>query len=260
MPMDVQKTQKQTVLITGASSGIGLELAKLFAKNGYTLIMSAREEAPLLHAAEIVRQAYGAEVHAVAQDLAVQEGALALHEKITALGLVVDILVNDAGLGMYGRFEKVAWWEYDALIHVNIVALTHLTHLCLPGMLEKDYGRILNVGGVALQGTPRMAVYDATKAYVTAFSLELAEELEGTGVSVTVLCPGPTETHFQERAHLKKSRAFRVVEPLDAATVAEIGYHALMEEERVEVAESESKEPSTLISPLRLTTALHLPQ
>jgi uncharacterized protein len=190
-------------LVTGASSGIGLELARVFAREGHDLVLVARRELELAALAEELKSRYGAEATVVPADLAVPTGPQRVFEAVAAAGLEVDVLVNNAGLGGHGRF-----WETDAAVEqralaVNIVALHTLTKLFLPAMVERGHGRVLNVASTAgFQPGPFMAVYYATKAYVLSFSEALAEELVGTGVSATALCPGVVPTGFQATAEI----------------------------------------------------------
>ena len=217
-----------TALITGASSGIGLELARVFAANKHDVVLVARSEGKLR---ELAREceASGVRAHVVPADLAKPDGARSILEAVARLGLEIDILVNNAGFGVYGRFPDTPLATELESIQVNIVALTELTKRCLPGMVARRRGRILNVASTAgfLPG-PLMAVYYATKAYVVSFSEAIANELEGTGVTVTVLCPGPTATGFQAVAQLETSRLVSLLSKATSRSVAEAGYDAMM--------------------------------
>jgi uncharacterized protein len=217
-----------TALITGASSGIGLELARIFAANKHDVVLVARSEGKLR---ELAREceASGVRAHVVPADLATPDGARSIVEAVARLGLEIDTLVNNAGFGVYGRFVDTPLATELASIQVNVVALTELTKRCLPGMVARRRGRILNVASTAgfLPG-PLMAVYYATKAYVVSFSEAIANELEGTGVTVTVLCPGPTATGFQAVAHLETSRMVSLLRKATSRSVAEAGYEAVM--------------------------------
>lgn len=217
-----------TVLITGGSSGIGLELAHLFARDGNGLVLVSRGEEKLRQLAAQMEEKYGVPVLAVAKDLTVPSAPDELAERLAADGQTVDVLVNNAGFGSYGLFQDSDPDNNDRMIEVNVAALTRLTRLLLRGMLSRKRGRILNVASTAaFQPGPLMAVYYATKAYVLSFSEALANELRGSGVSVTALCPGPTATGFEERADLGQSRLFRR-RLMDAATVAAVGYRACL--------------------------------
>jgi short-subunit dehydrogenase len=252
------KTQ-QTALITGASSGIGAELTKLLAKDGYKLIISAKDDALLKVCARHLREAYNVDVTAIAQDLTEPDGAQQLYEKVRATGSTVDVLINDAGIGAYGKFIETPWTDDAHTIHLNIVALTQLTKLCLPSMLERGSGKILNLASIAsFQPGPLMGVYYASKAYVLSLSLALSEELKDTGVTVTALCPGPTQTDFTASAGMEKTRVFNSPLPMEASKVAEIGYKAMMDGERMEIAGFRNKMTVELlrILPTQLNTRL----
>jgi short-subunit dehydrogenase len=217
-----------TALITGASSGIGLELARIFAANKHDVVLVARSEGKLR---ELAREceASGVRAHVIPADLAVPDAARSILDTVARLGLEIDVLVNNAGVGVYGRFLETPLVTELESIQVNVVALTELTKRCLPAMVARRRGRILNVASTAgfLPG-PLMAVYYATKAYVVSFSEAIANELEGTGVTVTALCPGPTASGFQAAAHLETSRIVSLLRKATSRSVAEAGYDAVM--------------------------------
>src|SRR3989475_8551934 len=195
-----------TALITGASSGIGLELARVLAEHGHDGGLVARSEATLQSlAAEL--KARDVRAHVIVVDLSAPGAAKAVVDRVRDLALEIDVLVNNAGYGVYGPFLETSLDAELAMIRVNIVALTELTKRLLPAMVARKRGKILNVASTAafLPG-PLMAVYYATKAYVLSFSEAIANELEGTGVTVTALCPGPTASGFQAAARLEESR------------------------------------------------------
>jgi len=222
-------SKSSTALITGASGGVGYELAKLFANGHHNLVLVARSEAKLLQFAGELQHRFGISVKTVALDLTAPDAPQVLFDRVRSDGIPVDILVNNAGYGKFGEFAEVSAEESLGQIQLNIVALTWLTKLFLGPMLERGSGRILNVASTAgFQPGPRMAVYYATKAYVISFSEALANELDGTGVSVTCLCPGPTDTDFASRAGNDKSRLFQQLRPMDSKTVALKGYRGLM--------------------------------
>jgi hypothetical protein len=212
---------RQTALITGASGGIGLELARRFASGGYDLVLVARNAARLEElAAELRRQGVAARV--LARDLAVAGSPEELFRELAATGTAVDVLVNNAGFGTFGPFVETPLDKELEELQLNVVTLTHLTKKLLPAMLARRRGGILNVASTAaFQPGPLMAVYYATKAYVVSFSEALAEELRGTGLTVTALCPGPTATGFQQRSGMVISKLLPVA---DAASVARAGY------------------------------------
>lgn len=225
-----------TALVTGASSGIGLELATLLARDGYDVVLVARRREKLEALGEVLQKRYGIRVQAIAADLADPAAPAEIVRQVTELASV-DVLVNNAGFGGLGRFVETDLDTERRMIQVNVTALTALTKLVLPGMLARRRGRILNLASTAgFAPGPLMAVYYATKAYVISLSEALGEELRGSGVSVTVLCPGPTLTEFQAVAHMERTRLFRVPGAvLDAASVARAGYAGLMRGKRMVV-------------------------
>jgi len=214
----------ETILVTGASSGIGLELAKCFAADKSDLILVARNTAAMETLAAELRREHQIEVHVITADLARPESPQKIFDELKGRGIVVDVLVNNAGFGLHGGFEELPLLRQLEIIQVNVAALVALTGLFLPGMMQRKRGGILNVGSVAgfLPG-PNMAVYYATKTFVQSFSEALFEELRGTGVSVTNLCPGPTETNFSQTARSHRVRESQV-EKMSAQLVAQIGH------------------------------------
>jgi uncharacterized protein len=228
-------TPKQTALITGASGGIGYELAKLFAADGYNLVLVARSADKLNNLAADLAQTYGSSVTVLAKDLSDPAASAEIWADLQARGLTVDVLINNAGFGAHGLFAQSDLAEQLQMIHLNIISLTHLTRLLLPGMLERGFGRILNVASTgAFAPGPLMAVYCATKAYVLSFSEALSEEMRGTGVSVTALCPGVTRTGFQARAQVGNMRLLQGP-AMTAAEVAKMGYKSLAQKQAVRV-------------------------
>lgn len=221
--------KKDTALITGASAGIGLELARLFAADGHDLILVARRADALENLAVQLRAKHGTTVHIWPMDLADPQAPRQLYERAGAEGVAVDILVNNAGIGAIGPFHQLSAERQLGIIDLNMRALTDLTYRFVPGMRQRGRGRILNLGSIVgfLPG-PYMAVYYASKAYVVSFSEALAEELRGSGVTVTCLCPGYTATEFQAVAGIAKSGMLARLRPMPAPTVARIGYRALM--------------------------------
>lgn len=224
-----QSSSRQTALITGASSGIGLDFTWLLAEAGHDVVLVARGEEKLQALAKEVEAKHGVRAVALASDLADPAAPSRLVEALKARGLKVDVLVNNAGFGGYGAFAEADAEEQQRMIQVNVMALTALTRLLLPDMVARKAGRILNVASTAaFQPGPLMAVYYATKAYVLSFSEALGNELEGTGVTVTCLCPGPTKTGFQGRAKMEESKLVKGKEMMDSRTVARVGMEALM--------------------------------
>jgi short-subunit dehydrogenase len=218
----------QTVLITGASAGLGYEFAHLFARDHYNLVLVARSGPKLAELADQLRHQHGVQVKTIPLDLGLPQASQTLFEETQRAGIHVDILVNNAGYGFSGEFANIPLEESYGQIQLNVMALTLLTRLYLRPMLERRAGKIMNVASTAaFQPGPLMAVYYATKAYVLSFSEALADELRSTGVQVTCFCPGATLTEFQKRAQTENSRLFKSLAPMDAKTVAADGYRAL---------------------------------
>jgi uncharacterized protein len=217
---------QETVLITGASSGIGRELAKCFAADGSRLALVARSGGLLESLADELRKLHKIDVRTFPVDLARPEAPAQVLSLLQTAGFKVDVLVNNAGFGAQGPVAEIALEQQLQMIQVNVTTLTHLTRLLLPGMIQRKRGGVLNVASTAaFQAGPYMAVYYATKAYVLSLSEALAEELRGTGVSVTALCPGPTKTNFATAAHMKPS-ALMKMSGMSAEEVARIGHRA----------------------------------
>ena len=221
-----QMQMNETVLITGASSGIGLELAKCFAAEKSDLVLVARNTAALETLAAELRRQHQIEVHVITADLSRPESPSKIFDELKGRGMTVDVLVNNAGFGLHGGFAELPLPRQLEIVQVNIAALVALTSLFLPAMIERKRGGVLNVGSVAgfLPG-PNMAVYYASKAFVQSFSEALFEELRGTGVSVTNLCPGATETNFSQTARGYRARKMPVAK-MSAAEVAIAGHRA----------------------------------
>jgi short-subunit dehydrogenase len=221
------QSQRETALITGASSGIGLDLARVMAPD-FDLILSARNQSRLEQLAKELQGQHGNRVHVIPSDLARPEAPKEIFAEVTRRGLQVHVLVNNAGFGSYGPFADTESQAELDMIRVNITALTELTKLALPGMLERKRGRIMNVASTAgFQPGPLMAVYYATKAYVISFSEAIANELKDSGIAVTCLCPGATETEFAKRADMEKSRLFKMGK-MRSEDVARAGYQAML--------------------------------
>ena len=201
-------TSPQTALITGASSGIGLELARLFARDGYNLVLVARRAEKLNELKTELESAHKISVTVLSKDLTLPSAPQEIFEFTRAQGLSIDILVNNAGFGDRGFFAESNLQKQQEMIQLNVASLTTLTHLFLPKMIERKHGRILNVASVAsFMPGAKMSVYYATKAFVRSFSEALSVELKKTksGVTVTALCPGPVKTDFWERAEAGES-------------------------------------------------------
>jgi len=222
-------SETHTALITGASSGIGYELAKLFARDHYNLVLVARSADRLKNVADEFQGQFGVSVRTVPLDLAAVPAPKFLFDQLQREGVSVDVLVNNAGFGTFGEFASMPEEEILGQISLNITALTHLTRFFLPPMLARRDGKVMNVASTAaFQPGPMMAVYYATKAYVLSFSEALANEVAGSGVVVSCFCPGATATGFAKRAGTENSRLFRKLRPMSAEAVAQDGYRGLM--------------------------------
>ena len=256
---NAMKDTSSTALITGASGGIGYELARLFAKDHHNLVLVARSGPKLSQFANELQRQFGVSAKPIALDLAAPRAPQLLFDQLQREGIAVDILVNNAGYGKLGEFAEVPVEEGLGQIQLNVTALTHLTKLFLSPMLERRSGRIMNVASTAgFQPGPLMAVYYATKAYVISFSEALANELGGKGVTVTCLCPGATDTGFASRAGNDKSRLFKQIGPMDAKTVALKGYRGLMAGKTLVIPGLKNwlLAESLRISPRKLVTAI----
>jgi hypothetical protein len=219
-------------LVTGASSGIGRSLALQFAAGGYDLVLTARSEPALQELAGQVR-ALGRTAHVIAADLGAADGASQLHQIVTREAINVDVLVNNAGVGLQGRFDTLPLDRQLAMIQLNVTSLTALTRLLLPGMLARNTGGLLNVASTAaFQPGPLMTVYYATKAYVLSFTEAVAEEVAESRLKVTCLCPGPTHTGFVKAAAMTGSRLFKAG-AMTAEEVARQGFEGWSAGKRV---------------------------
>jgi len=213
-------------LITGASSGIGLELARCFAADKSRLVLVARNTTALQSLADELQRERGIQTMVLTAELSRAETPARVFNELQQAGVTVDVLVNNAGFGAHGAFAGLPLRRQMEMIQVNVAALTELTGLFLPGMIERKRGGVLNVGSVAgFVPGPGMAVYFATKAFVLSFSEALAEELAGTGLTITALCPGPTATNFGNVARGPNERQFKSPK-MTAATVARCGHRA----------------------------------
>jgi hypothetical protein len=246
------------VLITGASGGIGYELAKLFARDHHNLVLVARGADKLAQvAAEL--QTRGVTVKTVALDLAAEPAPKFLFDQLQRESIAVDILVNNAGFGAFGEFAQMPEEDILGQINLNITALTQLTRLFLPPMIARRSGRIMNVASTAaFQPGPLMAVYYATKAYVLSFSEAIANELRGSGVTVTCFCPGATHTGFAKRAGTENSRLFKQLGAMSAEKVALDGYRSVMQGRGVAIsgAHNWAVAQSTRFAPRKMVTAI----
>ncbi len=216
-----------TALITGASAGLGLEYAKLFAADKHDLVLVARRKDRLDAIAAELGKAHGVKVHVIAADLMLGTAPKQIVDEVNALGIEISFLVNNAGFGSSGSFAELDPARELGMVEVNVTALVALTRAFLPGMIARKNGRILNVGSTAgFQAGPNMATYYATKAFVNSFTEALWYELKGTGVTATVSCPGATATEFSTVADTAGSRLF-AMGAMGAAEVAGQGYRAM---------------------------------
>jgi short-subunit dehydrogenase len=219
----------KTALITGASSGIGLELARIHARQGDNLVLVARNKNKLDELKSEIEAQYKIRVYVIARDLSVKDAALDVYNEIKKSGLQIDYLVNNAGFGHLGAFAENSWDKEEQMIQLNITALTQFTKLLLPGMIASGNGKIMNVGSVAsFMPGPLMAVYYATKAFVLSFSEAVNAEVRGKGVTVTALCPGPTESGFQDVAEMRGIKLVEKFKMPSSRVVAEYGFRAMM--------------------------------
>ncbi len=231
---DLNPARSRT-LITGASIGIGLELAREFARHGHPLVLVARSQDRLRQLAEELHAQYGVPAAVFVKDLSTETAAGELVQALQQAGLAIDILVNNAGFDVYGQFADNDWAAEAQLLHVNLFTLTWLTKLLVKDMRARGYGRILNLGSTgSFIPSPLNAVYSASKAYVLSFSEAIAEELLSSGVTVTALCPGITRSEFHQRAGMEDIRVLRLGR-MEPDVVARIGYKGLMTGRRVVV-------------------------
>ena len=226
----MRTNDKQLTLITGASASIGREMAKVFAEAGHDLILVARSEAKLKALASELKTAHGVQCTSIASDLAVSGAPAKLFDRVIAKGLEVGILVNNAGVLHEGPFVDTSLADHMQLLHLNVVALTAMTHLFLEGMLERKSGRILNLGSMAaFEPIPRLASYAASKAYVVSMTEALTVELQGTGVTATAMCPGFTDTELIAKGEGGKKMSLPLIPNMSPEEVARDGYRVCMQ-------------------------------
>ena len=220
---------KRTALITGASAGLGKEMAKLFAADGHDVVLVARSKEKLEEVAAELKKAHGVEAHVISADLGDPGAPTSIAEQVASRGLTIDFLVNNAGFGSNGAFLDLDLKRELQMIDVNVRALLELCHRFGRPMKERGFGRIMNIASTAgFQPGPFMSTYYATKAFVISFTEGLAHELEGSGVTVTCHCPGATATEFASTAGNDKSRLFQQNKVADAKEVATHAYRAMM--------------------------------
>jgi len=225
----IQKGQRQWALVTGATSGIGRQLALTLAGHGFNVVPVGRRPEALEEVAELIRR-QGVEALAIRQDLTDPAAAASIASQLAAAGITIDFLANDAGFGSQGAFLDADLTRLQQMVDLNVKAVMALTYVIGRSMRDRGQGRILNISSVTgLLPGPYMAVYHATKAFVESFSEALAQELAGTGVTVTSYCPGPTATGFHDNAGIDNSRLGALYRPADAAAVARQAYRAAMQ-------------------------------
>ncbi|MGA9523834.1 MAG: SDR family oxidoreductase [Myxococcaceae bacterium] len=236
--MNTPSSSLKHALITGATAGIGRELAQVFAADGWSLVLVARRAEVLDEVAAELNAKHGTQTTVIPADLGTPPGVAAVVRAVAEKGIALDALVNNAGYGLAGPFAELDAEKQVGMIDLNVTGLTALTRAFLPGMIERGHGAVLNVASTAaFQPGPFMAVYYATKAYVVSFSEALSEELRGTGVTVTALCPGYTDTGFAARAseHQRPKLFSGPMGTGDAREVAEFGYRAMKQGKRVAI-------------------------
>lgn len=227
---------KKTALITGASSGIGLELARIHASKGDNLVLVARSTSKLEELKKELEAKHGVKVYVIGKDLSKLNSANEVYDELKNQSIEVDYLINNAGFGDSGFFFDSNWEKQEQMLNLNITTLTHFTRLFLKDMVERKSGKVLNIASTAaFQPGPTMAVYCATKSYVLSFSEAINNEVKDFGVTVTALCPGATTSGFQAAASLEGSNLFEGKKLPTSAEVAEFGYKAMMKGKSVAI-------------------------
>ncbi|HEX5132724.1 MAG TPA: SDR family oxidoreductase [Candidatus Krumholzibacteria bacterium] len=221
--------RRPVALITGASLGLGAEFARLFAANGYDLVITARSAGRLQDVRREVEGLHGASVRVIVADLADPLAPKAIFDEVTAAGIEIDALVNNAGYGMYGFFHETKLESNMDMLQVNVNSLVHLTKLFIDGMVARGRGHILNVASTAaFQPGPLQPIYYATKAFVLSFTEAIGNELKGTGVTATALCPGPVPTGFQQRAGIERLSGLRIMMRTTPEAVVRAGFNGMI--------------------------------
>ena len=227
--MENLNNNNEFALITGASSGIGYELAKIFAKNGINVILIARRRDNLEQLALLLNNEFKVKTHVMALDITEPETRFEIYKFVKVKQIFIKYLVNNAGSGLWGLFHKSDWETESKMISLNITALTHLSKLFVKEMVLKGTGKILNVCSIAgFYPEPFMAIYGATKSYVLSFSQALESELKGTGVKVTTLCPGPTQSGFHKVANGEDIKMAKKIKMASSESIAQAGYKVMM--------------------------------
>lgn len=232
-------SQEQTVsyvLITGTTSGLGREFARLFAKNGYNIVAVARNEALLQQQKQELERQFSVEMVYIVKDLSAEDSAQEVYDEIKHKGINIDILINNAGFGSFGRYVDVDWQRQKGLANVNMLAVMQLSYLFGKDMDRRGEGKIVNIASIAsFQAGPYMAMYYASKAFVRSFSEALHEEMKSSGVSVTAICPGPVATNFEKNAQMINSAMFTRLRVYTPEVVAARSYRAIMNNKAVYV-------------------------
>jgi short-subunit dehydrogenase len=227
---------KNTALITGASNGIGLELAKIHASKGGDLVLVARNKSKLDELKSELEKQFGVSVYTIGKDLSAIDAAQKVYEETNKQNIQIDYLINNAGFGDFGMLEESDWNKQLDMINLNITTLTHFTKLYLQDMVKRRSGKIMNVASTAaFQPGPTMSVYCATKAYVLSFTEAVSNEVSNKGITVTALCPGATETGFQAAGGLDESELFKGKKLPTAKEVAEYGYKSMIKGKTVAI-------------------------
>ncbi len=227
---------KNTALITGASNGIGLELAKVHASKGGDLVLVARNKSKLDELKSELESQYKVSVYTIGKDLSAHNSAQGVYDETTKQNIQIDYLINNAGFGNFGMFAETEWNKELQMINLNITTLTQFTKLYLQDMVKRGNGKIMNVASTAaFQSGPTMAVYYATKAYVLSFSEAVDNEVRDKGVTVTALCPGATESGFQAVAAMEESNLVKGKKLPTSKEVAEYGYASMMKGKTVAI-------------------------
>lgn len=249
----------KTALITGASSGLGVEFARIHASKGENLVLVARSKNKLDAFKLELEKQFGITVYVICKDLSDQYAPKAVYDELKTQKIQIDYLINNAGFGDFGLFVESNWEKQSQMINLNITALTYLTRLFLPDMIKNKSGKILNIASTAaFQPGPTMSIYFATKAFVLSFSEAIANELMETGVTVTVLCPGATDTGFKAAASLDNSNLFKGTGIATSKEVAEFGYNSMMKGKTVVIHGfvNSLMSQSVRFSPRKLVTAI----
>ncbi len=227
---------KTTALVTGASGGIGLDLAECHAEKGGNLVLVARTQSKLEEVKAFFEKKYGVDVLIIAKDLSLPNAAQEVFDETQKNNIQIDYLINNAGIGDFGKFHENEWIKQKAIIDLNVTASTHLCHLYLQEMVKRKDGKILNVASVAaFQPGPLMSMYFASKAFLLHFSEAIDNEVRDLGITVSTLCPGPTQSDFYDKANLGDTRFSKSKALVGSKPVAQFGYKAMLKGEAVAI-------------------------